>query len=257
MVQPDGGEISMGISIGATNTCAAVFNEQTQQVEILASAVGKNTTPSRIGFSTDGTVNVGERAHNQETYIEDPVRLVGDQSEDVVDLGDNGGTKTPTQLVSEIIKAVKGLAENKYEGKLAKKCVISVPSYFEDAQKTEIQTAATEANIEIMQFIDSASAAVRAAGAHLGEDEETVLVCDYGGSDLTVSVVQISFGKITDVKSECERNVGGSVLDKALVEHCIDKFKQTNAEAEIDEKARRRLEQTCQRAKVALSRLYS
>ena len=85
-----------------------------------------------------------------------------------------------------------------------------------------------DAGIECKEFIDSASAAVRAAGLHLGEDEEQVaLVCDYGGSDLTISVLNISFGSIEVLASECKRDVGGNVIDKKLVEHCLDEFEKS------------------------------
>ena len=106
-----------------------------------------------------------------------------------------------------------------------------------------------------MECIDSASAAVRAAGLHLGEDEEQVaLVCDYGGSDLTISVLNISFGSIEVLASECKRDVGGNVIDKKLVEHCLTEFKQSKGvDKKGDVKAEYRLKQACERAKHALS----
>ena len=221
MVQADSNELILGISVGATNICAGIYNQEKDFVDILESDVGKNTMPSQVGLSEDGAVVVGERAHAQKLYIEDPVRLVGESSQDTFEQP-NVGARTPTQLVSEIIKAVKNMAERKHEGKSATKCVISVPSYFEQEQKAQIEIAAFRAGLECMEIIDSAFAAVAAAGLHRGEDDEqTVLVCDYGGSDLTISVVKISFGNIEKVTSKCERNVGGRMIDEALVTYCL------------------------------------
>ena len=78
MVQADGNELALGISVGATNVCAGIYNQKTELVDILESDVGKNTMPSSIGFSEDGAVVVGESSHNQKVYIEDPVRRLGD-----------------------------------------------------------------------------------------------------------------------------------------------------------------------------------
>lgn len=202
MVQADSNELTLGISLGSTNICAGIYNQETELVDILESDVGKNTMPSRIGFSEDGAVVVGERAHAQKFCIEEPVRLLGESSLETFEQP-NVGARTPTQLVSEIIKAVKNMAEKKHEGKIATRCVISVPSYFEQEQKAQIETAALNAGLECMEIIDSAIAAVTAAGLLRGEDDEqNVLVCDYGGSDCTISVVKISFGNYEKVTSK-------------------------------------------------------
>lgn len=107
-----------------------------------------------------------------------------------------------------------------------------------------------------MQFIDSASAAVRAAGLHLGaDDEQTVLVCDFGGSDLTFSVVKVSLGTIEMLARECKRDIGGNFIDDKLVSHCLQKFKTAKGvDKSEDENARRRLKQACERAKITMSK---
>lgn len=98
---------------------------------------------------------------------------------------------------------------------------------------------------------------MRAAGLHLGaDDEQTVLVCDFGGNDLTISVVRVSFGNIEVVASECKRDIGGNFIDGKLVTHCLQKFKtKIGVDISGDEKAKRRLKQACERAKITLSRL--
>ena len=104
MVQAEGNELTLGISLGSTNICAGIYNQETELVDILESDVGKNTMPARIGFSENLAVLVGERAHAQKWCIDEPVPLLGESSPMVDPM-------TPTQLVSEIIKAVKNMAE--------------------------------------------------------------------------------------------------------------------------------------------------
>ena len=236
----------MGIDLGTTNSCMGIWNFETETVEILPNKLGKNTTPSWIGFNEAGKIFVGERAKNQTTFIFDAKRMIGKafsdedvqahkQKWDFVVVGDDQDrckvevpgmeAQSIEQISACVLQALKEAASERL-GREVKKAVVTVPAYFNAAQKQATQDAARIAGLDILRIINEPTAAAMAAGIHEEDDEKNILIFDFGGGTFDISVLTISEGVIDVQATRGDMNLGGRDLDEVLVEHCLEEFKK-------------------------------
>ena len=139
-------------------------------------------------------------------------------------------------------------------GKNVNKAVITVPAYFNNSQKEATEAAAKIAGLKVLRLINEPTAAAMAAGYHDSDDSKTLLVFDFGGGTLDISVVCISEGVIDVQATRGDMKLGGRDIDSILVDYCIEEFKDiSDIDLNGDRKARRRLETECERVKILLS----
>jgi chaperone protein DnaK len=270
-------EIGIGIDLGTTYSCVGVW--QNGRVEILANDQGNRTTPSYVGF-TDTERLIGDAAKNQvamnpENTIFDAKRLIGRQFSDaavqadmkhwpftvsdvggkpVIEVEAQGEKKKlePQQVSSMVLAKMKETAES-YLGQTVKNAVVTVPAYFNDAQRQATKDAGTIAGLNVLRIINEPTAAALAYG--LGKTgEKTVLIFDLGGGTFDVSLLQISDG-IFEVKSTAgDTHLGGEDFDNRLVQHFVSEFKRKHKhDITSNSRSLRRLRTACERAKRTLS----
>lgn len=274
---------AFGCDLGTTNSCAAVFINN--KVEVIAhTTTGNRTVPSWVSFNPEtGERLIGEAAKSQvvsnpENTIFDAKRFIGrDWNDPVVQknkdhltckmVGLNnkpyfqvtikGEEKlfTPEEISSMVMGEMKVITEA-YLGYEVKKVVVTVPAYFNDAQKTATRDACRIAGLEVLRLIQEPTAASIAYGLDkLKQDEEkNILVYDFGGGTLDVSLLNVSDGVFEVIATSGNSNLGGEDIDVRVVEHCVKEFKRKSG-LEIKKQSRswRRLQNACERAKRTLS----
>ena len=267
----------IGIDLGTTNSCMGVYLADTDSVEITPNALGKNTTPSWVGFTASGDIVVGDRARTQPTWIYDAKRMIGKEFSDeeiqvrkdkwgfnVVEGPKNRcqidvpgkGLLMIEQISAMVLQAMKKAGEERL-GQPVTKAVVTVPAYFNNAQKQATFDAAKIAGLQCLRIINEPTAAAMAAGIHEQDDENNVLVFDFGGGTFDISVLTISDGVIDVQATRGDMNLGGRDIDEALVEYCLQEFqKSSGVDLSENRNARTRLFQECERAKVNLSVAY-
>ncbi|XP_076002492.1 heat shock protein family A (Hsp70) member 8b [Genypterus blacodes] len=271
--------LAVGIDLGTTYSCVGVF--QHGKVEIIANDQGNRTTPSYVAF-TDSERLIGDPAKNQvamnpSNTVFDAKRLIGRRFEDSVVQADmkhwpfdvindssrpkvqvdyKGETKTffAEEISSMVLVKMKEIAEA-YIGKSINNAVVTVPAYFNDAQRQATKDAGTIAGLNVLRIINEPTAAAIAYGLDkkVGA-EENVLIFDLGGGTFDVSILTIEDG-IFEVKSTSgDTHLGGEDFDSRMVNHFIAEFKRKHKKDISDNKrAVRRLRTACERAKRTLS----
>jgi L1 cell adhesion molecule like protein len=271
---------SIGIDLGTTYSCVGVWKNNA--VEIIANDQGNRTTPSYVAF-TDSERLIGEAAKNQaamnpKNTVFDAKRLIGRKWGDkvvaddmklwpfsVVKQGDRpviqvdykGEKKifTPEEISSFVLTKMKKTAEN-YLGTDVKNAVITVPAYFNDAQRQATKDAGTIAGLHVMRIINEPTAAAISYG--LGKQDKTgevnVLIFDLGGGTFDVSLLTIEEG-IFEVKSTAgDTHLGGEDFDQRIMNHFVREFKKKHKkDLTTSDRAIRRLRTACERAKRTLS----
>eukprot|EP00007_Cunea_sp_BSH-02190019_P005585 CAMPEP_0174233232 /NCGR_PEP_ID=MMETSP0417-20130205/3321_1 /TAXON_ID=242541 /ORGANISM="Mayorella sp, Strain BSH-02190019" /LENGTH=650 /DNA_ID=CAMNT_0015311405 /DNA_START=139 /DNA_END=2091 /DNA_ORIENTATION=+ len=271
-------KVAVGIDLGTTYSCVAVW--QNDQVEIIANDQGNRTTPSYVAF-TENERLVGEAAYNQcsrnpANTIFDAKRLIGRRfSDEVVQedsklwpfkvvqgVGDKpmieatlmGETKrfTAEEISSMVLSKMKQVASD-YLGEEVTEAVITVPAYFNDSQRQATKDAGTIAGLNVLRIINEPTAAAIAYGLDK-EGSRDVLLFDFGGGTLDVSIVHIEDGMFEVKSSHGDTHLGGEDLDNLLVDHFQREFKnKQRQDISQDQRALRRLRTACERAKRTLS----
>jgi len=271
---------SVGIDLGTTYSCVGVW--QHGRVEIIANEQGNRTTPSYVAF-TDSERLVGDSAKNQAAMnpintVFDAKRLIGRKFSDPVVQADaklwpfklvRGEADKPMievdykgerkQFSAEEISAMvlgkmKAVAES-YLGSEVKNAVVTVPAYFNDAQRQATKDAGTISGLNVLRIINEPTAAAIAYGMDKKGGEHNVLIFDLGGGTFDVSLLTIEDG-IFEVKATAgDTHLGGEDFDNRMVEWCMAEFKRKNKGADMstNERAKRRLRTACERAKRTLS----
>lgn len=270
---------AVGIDLGTTYSCVGVcYNSD--NVEILTNDQGHRTTPSYVAF-TEAERLVGEAAKNQcamnpENTVFDAKRMIGRKFSDKVvqdDMklwpfkvvkGDDEKPRIqvtyknelkqfrPEEISSMVLAKMKEYAETRLGNKVTD-AVITVPAYFNDAQRQSTKDAAVIAGLNVLRIINEPTAAAIAYGLNK-KGERNVLIFDYGGGTLDVSILTID-DQIFEVLSTCgDTHLGGEDIDNALVKFCVDEFKRTSKiDVSGDNRALRRLRTACESAKRTLS----
>ncbi len=243
---------AVGIDLGTTNSVVAVL--EGGEPTVIANAEGARTTPSVVGFSKSGEVLVGEVAKRQ--AITNPDRTVRSVKRH---MGDNawrmdidGKGYSPQEISARILQKLKRDAES-YLGTSVTQAVITVPAYFDDAQRTATKEAGQVAGLEVLRIINEPTAAALAYGLDK-EEEQTILVFDLGGGTFDVSVLEISEG-IFQVKSTSgNTHLGGDDWDQRVIDWLVKTFKDTEGvDLANDKMALQRLKEAAEKAKIELS----
>ncbi|MFB7114991.1 molecular chaperone DnaK [Streptomyces sp. NPDC056291] len=247
---------AVGIDLGTTNSVVALL--EGGDPTVVANAEGARTTPSVVAFAKNGEVLVGEVAKRQAvTNVERTARSVkrhmGDANWRFPDQGSVDGTRYRAQeLSARVLQKLKRDAEA-YLGEDVTDAVITVPAYFDDAQRQATKEAGEIAGLKVLRIINEPTAAALAYGLDRGE-EQTVLVFDLGGGTFDVSLLEIGDGVIEVKATNGDTHLGGDDWDQRIVEHLVKRFKgQYGIDLGNDKMAVQRLREAAEKAKIELS----
>src|SRR6202790_3624225 len=244
---------AVGIDLGTTNSVVSVL--EAGEPTVIPNAEGARTTPSVVGFSKSGEVLVGEVAKRQ--AITNPDRTIRSVKRHMGDHGwsmnIDGKKYTPQEISARILQKLKRDAES-YLGDTVHQAVITVPAYFDDAQRTATKEAGQIAGLEVLRIINEPTAAALAYGLDKEGADQTVLVFDLGGGTFDVSVLEIGEG-VFEVKSTSgNTQLGGDDWDQRVMDWLVKSFKDTEGvDLSQDKMAVQRLKEASEKAKVELS----
>ncbi len=243
---------AVGIDLGTTNSVVAVL--EAGEPVVIPNAEGGRTTPSVVGFAKSGEVLVGEVAKRQ--AITNPDRTIRSVKRQVgsgwtVDI--DGKDYTPQEISARILGKLKRDAEA-FLGDSVTQAVITVPAYFDDAQRTATKEAGQIAGLEVLRIINEPTAAALAYGLDKEGADQTVLVFDLGGGTFDVSVLEIGDG-VFEVKSTSGNSkLGGDDWDQRIIDWLVKTFKDTEGvDLAADKMATQRLKEAAEKAKIELS----
>ncbi len=241
----------LGIDLGTTNSCMAIM--EGGRATVIANAEGGRTTPSVVAFTKEGERLVGNVAKRQaitnpNRTIQSIKRKMGTSEKITIE----SKNYTPQEISAMILQKLKLDAEE-YLGEKIAKAVITVPAYFNDAQRQATKDAGTIAGLEVLRIINEPTASALAYGIDK-EGESTVLVYDLGGGTFDVSILQLGDG-VFEVKATAGNNrLGGDDFDKLVVDYLVDEFrKKEGADLRKDPVAMQRLRDAAEGAKIELS----
>ena len=265
----------IGIDLGTTNSCVAVMDGK--DTKVIENAEGARTTPSMVAFSDDGERLVGQPAKRQ--AVTNPTntlfavkRLIGRRYEDPtvekdkalvpfeIVKGDNGDAwvkaqdkpYSPSQISAMILQKMKETAES-YLGEKVEKAVITVPAYFNDAQRQATKDAGRIAGLDVLRIINEPTAAALAYGLDK-KDGKTIAVYDLGGGTFDISVLEIGDGVFEVKSTNGDTFLGGEDFDMRLVEYLAGEFKKDQGiDLKNDKLALQRLKEAAEKAKIELS----
>jgi molecular chaperone DnaK len=244
---------AVGIDLGTTNSVVAVLTGG--EPEVIANAEGARTTPSVVAFAKNGEVLVGEVAKRQAvTNIDRTIRSVkrhiGDDSWKVAIDGKN---YNPQEISARVLQKLKRDAEA-YLGEDITDAVITVPAYFNDAQRQATKEAGTIAGLNVLRIVNEPTAAALAYGLDKGDKDQMILVFDLGGGTFDVSLLEIG-GGVIEVKSTSGDNLlGGDDWDQRVIDWLVGKFKAAHGiDLTKDKMAMQRLRESAEKAKIELS----
>ncbi|TQC54133.1 molecular chaperone DnaK [Mycoplasmopsis mucosicanis] len=243
-------EVIIGIDLGTTNSVVSIVDNGTPVV--LENLNGKRTTPSVVSFK-DGEIIVGENAKNQIETNPDTIasikRLMG--SKETVKA--NGREYKPEEISAMILSNLKKYAEEKI-GHSIKKAVITVPAYFNNAQRESTKLAGQIAGLEVLRIINEPTAAALSFGLDKTDKEKKVLVFDLGGGTFDVSILELADGTFEVLATAGDNRLGGDDWDNEIVNWLVDKIKKEhNYNVRENKMAMARLKQAAEKAKIDLS----
>ena len=244
---------AVGIDLGTTNSVVTVL--EGGEPTVIANSEGSRTTPSVVAFAKNGEVLVGQSAKNQAvTNVDRTIRSVKrhmgtNWSTDEID----GKKYTPQEISARILQKLKRDAET-YLGEPVTDAVITVPAYFEDAQRQATKEAGEIAGLNVLRIVNEPTAAALAYGLDKGETEQTILVFDLGGGTFDVSLLEIGDGVIEVKATAGDNHLGGDDWDQKVVDHLVKTFNASNGiDLSKDKLAMQRLREAAEKAKIELS----
>lgn len=263
----------IGIDLGTTNSVVAVM--EGGEPVVITNEEGGRTTPSVVAFTKDGNRLVGQVAKRQavtnpENTLYSIKRFIGRKFDEVggemkqvpfkVERGGNGDVKidaqdksySPPEISAMVLQKLKKAAED-YLGAKVDKAVITVPAYFNDAQRQATKDAGKIAGLEVMRIVNEPTAAALAYGLDKKKDE-IIVVFDFGGGTFDVSVLEVGEGVVEVKSTNGDTHLGGDDIDEALVKWIIDEFKKDQGiDLTADKMALQRLKEAGEKAKIELS----
>lgn len=241
---------TIGIDLGTTNSCVAVF--EGGEAKVIANPEGERTTPSVVAFKK-GDIIVGGAAKRQMVVNPDTIRSIKRLMGTSKKVKANGKEYTPEEVSAMILGDLKKTAES-YLGEKVDKAVITVPAYFNDAQRQATKNAGKIAGLEVERIINEPTAAALAYGLDKQENTQTVLVYDLGGGTFDVSILELGDG-VFEVKSTSGNNhLGGDDYDERIVEFLVSEIKKEHdVDLSDDKMAMQRLQDAAEKAKKDLS----
>ena len=241
----------IGIDLGTTNSCVAVL--EGGEPTVIANAEGMRTTPSVVGFKKDGERLVGETAKRQavtnpDRTISSIKRHMGENYKVTID----GKDYTPQDISAMILTKLKNDAES-YLGEKVTEAVITVPAYFNDAQRQATKDAGKIAGLDVKRIINEPTAAALAYGLD-NEKEQKIMVYDLGGGTFDVSIIEIGDGVIEVLSTNGDTHLGGDDFDQKIIDWMVAEFKNANGvDLSTDKMAMQRLKEAAEKAKKELS----
>ena len=245
----------IGIDLGTTNSAVAIL--EGGEAKIVANPEGNRTTPSVVAFK-NGEMQVGEVAKRQAVTNPNTIgsikRHIGEAGYSV----DVDGKKyTPQEISATILQYLKGYAES-YLGEKVDKAVITVPAYFNDAQRQATKDAGKIAGLEVERIINEPTAAALAYGLDKTDKEEKVLVFDLGGGTFDVSILELGDGVFDVLSTAGDNHLGGDDFDEKIIAYLAEEFKKDNGiDLSKDKMAVQRLKDAAEKAKKDLSGVTS
>ena len=248
---------AVGIDLGTTNSVVSVL--EGGEPVVIPNSEGGRTTPSVVAFSKAGEVLVGEVAKRQAITNPDRTfrsvkRHMGEswKSEDI-----DGKQYTAQEISARTLMKLKRDAES-YLGDTVTQAVITVPAYFDDAQRTATKEAGTIAGLEVLRIINEPTAAALAYGLDKSDEDETILVFDLGGGTFDVSVLEIGDGVFEVKSTHGDTVLGGDDWDQRIIDWLVQQFKAAQGvDLSVDRMAAQRLQEAAEKAKVELSQVQS
>ncbi|WP_026496058.1 molecular chaperone DnaK [Butyrivibrio sp. WCD3002] len=241
----------IGIDLGTTNSCVAVM--EGGKPTVIANAEGARTTPSIVAFTKNGERLVGEPAKRQavtnaENTIASIKRDMGTDNGRTID----GKKYSPQQISAMILQKLKADAEQ-YLGETVSEAVITVPAYFNDAQRQATKDAGKIAGLEVKRIINEPTAAALAYGLD-NEKEQKIMVYDLGGGTFDVSIIEIGDGVIEVLSTNGDTHLGGDDFDQKIIDWMVSEFKaKEGVDLSGDKMAMQRLKEAAEKAKKELS----
>lgn len=247
-------EIIIGIDLGTTNSVVS-YRQADGQVKVIPNPEGKPTTPSVVAFKADGEQINGEAAKRQAVTNPDTVlsikRLIGTDKK--IKISSLKKEFTPEEISAKILSYMKDYAE-KNLGQAVKKAVITVPAYFNDAQRQATKVAGEIAGLEVVRIINEPTAAALAYGLEKDANEK-ILVFDLGGGTFDVSVLEIGDGTFEVISTAGDNHLGGDDWDNEIVEWIKKEIERQHGLKLNDKMATQRFREAAEKAKVDLSQL--
>jgi len=263
----------IGIDLGTTNSCVAVM--EGNEAVVIANSEGKRTTPSIVGFADDGERKIGDPAKRQsitnpERTINSIKRFMGSSFSDCSEqikqvsysvINSSGIPKvkinekdyTPQEISAIILQKMKKTAED-YLGTEVTEAVVTVPAYFNDAQRQATKEAGEIAGLTIKRIINEPTAAALAYGLDKKGEDKKIVVFDFGGGTHDVSILELGDGVFEVLSTDGDTNLGGDDVDSAIINWLVDEFKAAEgADLTKDAMAFQRLKDAAEKAKIELS----
>ena len=263
----------IGIDLGTTNSCVAVM--EGKEPVVIANSEGKRTTPSIVGFVKEGERKIGDPAKRQAVTNPDktiysikrfmgssfdeiknetskvPYKVVKENNSPKVQINDR--TYSPQELSAAILQKMKQTAED-YLGQSVTEAVITVPAYFNDAQRQATKEAGEIAGLTVKRIINEPTAAALAYGLDKMSKDMKIVVFDCGGGTHDVSVLELGDGVFEVLSTDGDTHLGGDDFDQALIDHLVSEFKKENGmDISKDPIALQRLREAAEKAKIELS----
>ncbi|MDO8646000.1 MAG: molecular chaperone DnaK [Candidatus Planktophila sp.] len=243
---------AVGIDLGTTNSCVSVL--EGGEPTVIANAEGARTTPSIVAFAKNGEVLVGEVAKRQSvTNVDRTIRSVKRHMGTDWSIDIDGKKYTAQEISARVLQKLKRDAES-YLGETVTDAVITVPAYFNDAQRQATKEAGEIAGLNVLRIINEPTAAALAYGLDKAEQEQTILVFDLGGGTFDVSLLEIGDGVVEVKATNGDNHLGGDDWDQALVDFLVQNFgAQNGIDLTKDKMAMQRIREAAEKAKIELS----
>ena len=240
----------IGIDLGTTNSCVSVI--EGGEATVIPNAEGNRTTPSVVAFK-NGERIVGEAAKRQAITNPNTIMSIKRHMGEDYKVTAEGKDYSPQEISAIILQHLKGYAEA-YLGDTVTKAVITVPAYFNDAQRQATKDAGKIAGLEVERIINEPTAAALAYGVDKTEDDKTVMVYDLGGGTFDVSILELGSGVFEVISTSGDNKLGGDDFDQKIIDLLVSEIKaQSNVDVKSDKAVMQRLKEAAEQAKKDLS----